>query len=366
MPVVPVPDLRYLTDAEPGIIRRRAGRSFRYVDHSGRTVRDEETLARIRALAIPPAWTEVWICAAADGHLQATGRDARGRKQYRYHADWRGFRDRVKFAHLAEFGIALPRVRRAVTHDLEQRGLGRDKVLATITRLLETTLVRVGNEEYARANDSYGLTTLRNGHVRGSEATMRLVFKGKAGTVHEVGVDDRRVARVVRQCQELPGQHLFEYFDDGGELRSVQSGDVNSYLRIVSGMDITAKDFRTWEATRLAAEILAELPPPETVRESQHAVAEMAKVVSESLRNTPAVCRRSYVHPKIIGEFERGALPMLWGRPAPRGPRGLDVSERRLLALLRTPRRQARPIEAATSEANAIVATSRSGRQRAA
>jgi DNA topoisomerase IB len=276
----------------------------------------------------------VWICASPNGYLQATGRDARGRKQYRYHADWRAFRDQVKFDRLGAFGLALPDVRRTVATDLTPRKLTREQVLATVVRLLETTLVRVGNEEYARANDSYGLTTLRNVHVKGSASRLRLVFKGKSGKAHEVGIDDPRVARVVRACKDLPGQHLFEYRDDDDVLQVVQSNDVNDYLRDATGIDVTAKDFRTWAGTTMAAAMLADLPVPETDREAAHGLAEMAREVSGVLRNTPAVCRASYVHPRVIGLYEDGTLPRRWARASARGPRGLVADERRLLALL--------------------------------
>jgi DNA topoisomerase-1 len=338
---VGVPRLRYVTDTEPGFERRRAGRHFRYVDHQGASVADPATLERIRAIVVPPAWTDVWICRSADGHLQATGRDAKGRKQYRYHAEWRAFRDRVKFERLHEFGVALPRVRQAVALDLALPTLCREKVLATVVWLLEATLVRVGNEEYARANASYGLTTLRNGHVKRSASEIRLIFRGKSGQPHRVTVDDRRIVRVLRQCQELPGQFLFEYCEDDGSQRAVHSEDVNDYLRTVAGIDVTAKDFRTWAATRLAASILASLPVPEDEREARLGVTEMSKVVSETLRNTPAVCRASYVHPRIIDDYERGTLPERWLGPAPRNPRRLDADERRLLALLGSTARRA-------------------------
>jgi DNA topoisomerase-1 len=335
MSVVAVPDLAYVSDAEPGLGRKRAGRHFRYVRPDGTPVRDRAAIERIRALAIPPAWTDVWICPSPSGHLQATGRDARGRKQYRYHADWSEFRDRVKFERLGDFGVALPRIRRTVAADLKRPALDCEKVLATVVRLLETTLVRVGNEEYARSNESYGLTTLRNGHVRQSAAGMRLVFKGKSGTRHEVKVEDRRVARILRRCQELPGQNLFEYQGDDGELHVVQSGDVNDYLRAAAGIDVTAKDFRTWTGTVLAASFLAALPPPESEREARHEVAEMARVVSDELRNTPAVCRKSYVHPLVVDEYEQGTLPERWDAASSTSPRGLDANERRLLGLLK-------------------------------
>jgi DNA topoisomerase I len=338
MNVVHAPNLRFVSDTEPGFGRRRSGRHFRYVDRQGRSLRDSATIDRIRGLVIPPAWNDVWICASPDGYLQATGRDAKGRKQYRYHASWRALREQAKFDRLAEFGQALPHVRRTVTADLTAPGLCREKVLATVVRLLETTLVRVGNEEYARANDSYGLTTLRNGHAKLCADGMRLVFKGKSGQPHEVGITDRRILRIVRACKKLPGQHLFEYRDSDGTLQVVNSEDVNEYLRAASGLEITAKDFRTWVATRLAASILAGLPEPSDEKAARQAVVEMTRQVSKELRNTPAVCRASYIHPAVIDAYERGALQAHWSKPA-RAARGLLADERRLLALLGAKRR---------------------------
>jgi DNA topoisomerase-1 len=347
MSLVPVPDLRYVTDEEPGLRRRRAGRSFRILRADGSPVRDDAVLDRVRALAIPPAWTDVWICASADGHLQATGRDARGRKQYRYHPKWRSFRDRVKFSKLAQFGAALPRVRRQVARDLQQSNLTSERVLATVVWLLERTLVRVGNEEYAQANNSYGLTTLRNRHAKPSPNGIRLVFRGKSGKAHEVDLCDRRIIRVVRECRELPGALLFEYVDDDGLCRPVQSNDVNDYLRTASGVDATAKDFRTWRATSLAAALLADMPVPASERAARSGVAEAATIVSEALRNTPTVCRASYIHPTVIDLYTDGTLPDLWSSAAPRAPRGLDANERRLLVLLRGRRRVTAPTGAA-------------------
>jgi len=352
MSLVPVPDLRYVTDNEPGLHRRRAGRSFRVLAADGTPVREAAVLERVRALAIPPAWTDVWICASADGHLQATGRDARGRKQYRYHPTWRAFRDRVKFSKLAQFGTALPTVRRQVDRDLRHAELTRERVLATVVWLLERTLVRVGNEEYAQANNSYGLTTLRNRHAKPVPGGVRLVFRGKSGRAHEVDLTDRRITRVVRECHELPGALLFEYVDADGGCRPVQSNDVNDYLRAASGMDATAKDFRTWRATCLAASLLADMPAPATERAAQSGMKEVATIVSETLRNTPAVARASYIHPMIVDRYIDGTLMERWPSTAPRAPRGLDADERRLLALLRSSRRAA-PAEPPAVQAKA-------------
>jgi DNA topoisomerase-1 len=339
MSLVPVPDLRYVTDEEPGLRRRRAGKSFRVLRADGSAVRDAAVLERVRSLAIPPAWTDVWICASPDGHLQATGRDARGRKQYRYHPEWRAFRDRVKFSKLSQFGAALPSIRRQVERDLRGSALTRERVLATVVWLLERTMVRVGNEEYAQANNSYGLTTLRNRHAKPTPRGVRLVFRGKSGKTHEVELSDRRITRVVRDCHELPGALLFEYIDADGLCRPVQSNDVNDYIRAAADMDATAKDFRTWHATCYAAALFADLPAPGSEREAQSGVKQVATIVSESLRNTPAVCRTSYMHPIVVDRYVDGTLPELWPSAAPTAPRGLDADERRLLALLRGKRR---------------------------
>jgi DNA topoisomerase-1 len=308
--------LRYVNDGAPGIRRRKAGKGFAYVAPGGSRVTDPETLARIRALAIPPAWTDVWICPDERGHVQATGRDARGRKQYRYHPRWRATRDATKYARAVRFGEALPRIRARVARDLARAGLPREKVLAAVARLLDATALRIGNAEYARENGSFGLTTMRNHHadVRGSRVRMR--FRGKAGKVREVELADPRVARVVRRCQELPGQELFGYVDEAGEVRDVTSTDVNAYLREVAGEDFTAKDFRTWAGTVLAAGELAREP-----RRGKRAVARAIARVAERLGNTPAVCRKCYVHPAVVEAFLRGD--------------SLQADERAVLRLLR-------------------------------
>jgi DNA topoisomerase-1 len=340
------PGLRYVNDAEPGIRRLRRGRGFEYRAPDGTRVTGDTTLQRIRSLAIPPAWHDVWICPDARGHIQATGRDDKERKQYRYHPDWREMRDRHKFEKLVPFGDALPAVRRSVARDLEVPGLPRERVLATIVRLLELTRVRVGNDEYARTNGSYGLTTLRRKHVEASPSQVRFVFPGKSGVLHEVDAEDRRVARVLRQCQEIPGQRLFRYVDDAGEVQPVHSHDVNDYLREAAGMDdacedrgceITAKDFRTWLGTASAAAGLAELEVPTSDTVARRAVNEVLTDVADELGNTLAVCRASYVHPAVIEGFATGALQDAWAA-TPRAPRGLDADERRLLRYLRTGR----------------------------
>jgi len=295
--------LRYVSDTMPGIRRQKRGeRSWRFVKPDGNEVDDAEEIQRIHHLAVPPAWTDVWICPYANGHIQATGRDARGRKQYRYHERWRAVRDEAKFEHMVEFGRALPRIRERVAADLRRPGLPREKVLATVVRLLDTTAMRVGNEEYARDNRSYGLTTLRDRHAEVDGGTVRFEFRGKGGKMHAVAVHDRRLARVVRQCQELPGHELFQYVDGDGERRSVASEDVNDYLREISGGDVTAKDFRTWVGTVLAACFLHELGEGR-----QHVKAAIDRVARE-LGNTPTIARRCYVHPDVIDAHADGSL----------------------------------------------------------
>ena len=323
--------LTWSDDTEPGIRRRRSGRGFSY-SYDGTAVRDAAELARIRALAIPPAWTDVWISPQPDGHILAVGRDARGRKQYRYHSRYREYRERAKFEHLATFGRALPRLRRTVATDLQLPGLPREKVLATVVQLLESTLVRVGNEEYAQANQSFGLTTLRRRHARLEGGTVRLRFRGKSGRDHEVAVSDRRLRPIIRKCQDLPGQLLFKYDDESG-VHPISSQDVNDYLRAVTEMDISAKEFRTWFATLLAACELARQPVPDSERDAKRVVTQTIRGVSKQLGNTPAICRRSYVHPTVVAAFGSGDLAEQWQAPVARRT-GLVIEERRLLALL--------------------------------
>ncbi len=297
-------DLVYTSDAEPGIRRvGRAGR-FRFVYSDGKQVRDERTLERIRRIAVPPAWTDVWISPRDDGHLQATGRDAKGRKQYRYRARWREVRDRSKYNRMVAFGRALPRLREWVEEDLSLPGLPREKVLALVVRLLEATLLRVGNEEYVRSNGAYGLTTLRGRHVAVNGATVRFEFTGKGGKKHSVRLRNRRLAQVVKRCQDLPGQELFQYSDEAGERRRVDSADVNAYLREVAGESFTAKDFRTWGGTVLAARELlkvGEAADGDSLKKRR--VAEVFAAVSRRLGNTPSVCRKCYVHPALIDDY---------------------------------------------------------------
>lgn len=325
--------LVYVTGTEPGIRRRRAGRGFVYLGPDGARVTDPATLARIRSLAIPPAYGEVWIAADEGAHIQATGRDQRGRKQYRYHPGWSELRAGTKFDRLPVFAEALPGLRDRVQADLGRAGLPREKVLATVVTLLETTLIRVGNEDYARRNGSYGLTTLRPEHVELAGGELRFDFQGKSGKLWRLAVKDRRVARIVRGCQELPGQTLFRYRAPQGETASVTSADVNAYLREITGEDITAKHFRTWAGTVMAAEALAGFGSPGTERQARRAVAEAIRRVAARLGNTAAVCRTSYVHPTVIRSFMDDRL--VWQPEAEVGVRGLKPEERATLRLLR-------------------------------
>jgi DNA topoisomerase I len=295
--------LRYVSDEGPGISRRKVGRGFSYRLPKGGPVKDAATLKRIRSLAIPPAWTQVWICPHADGHIQATGRDAKGRKQYRYHPDWREARDAAKYEHMLDFAKALPAIRARVEADMKLPGLQREKVLATVVNLLETTLIRVGNDDYARQNESYGLTTLQDEHVEVKGSELRFRFKGKSGKTWDLGVKDRRVAKIIRACQDLPGQELFQYVDAEGEVRDVTSADVNAYLREISGKSITAKDFRTWAGTVLAAIALQEFERFDTQAAAKRNVKQAIERVASRLGNTPTICRKCYVHPEILNGY---------------------------------------------------------------
>ena len=299
--------LTYVSDEKPGIRRRGAGKGFRY-ETERRAVRDTATLARIKSLAVPPAWTDVWICPRADGHIQATGRDARGRKQYRYHPRFRDVRESTKFHHMLTFAENLPAIRRRVRKHLALRGLPRQKVLATVVQLLESTLIRVGSDEYARTNKSYGLTTLKNRHVEVNGSSLKFNFKGKSGKVWKLNVRDRRIAKVIRACQELPGQELFQYVDDQGETKDVTSSDVNAYLREISREDITAKDFRTWHGTVLAALALQEFETFDSQAGAKRNIRDAIHKVAARLGNTPTICRKCYVHPEIIATYVEGSL----------------------------------------------------------
>jgi DNA topoisomerase-1 len=329
--------LRYVTDAAPGIRRDKAGKGFVYRHPGGRPLKEERTLARIRSLVIPPAWTDVWICPNPQGHLQAVGRDARGRKQYRYHARWRESRDEAKYGRMVAFGRALPRIRARLEDDLSQRGLPREKVLAAVVRLLERTLIRVGNEEYARANRSFGLTTLRSHHVDVAGRKIRFQFRGKSGKEHEVGIEDAELSRIVRRCQELPGQELFRYVDAAGHVRSVKSEDVNRYLRGVAGQPFTAKDFRTWGGTVRAAFALARQGRVGAVTQARKNVRRAIEEVARRLGNTPSICRKCYVHPAVVDSYLDGVLDEALGRRKHRPGRavaGLSPHESAVLRLL--------------------------------
>jgi DNA topoisomerase I len=300
--------LRYVSDSAPGITRHKARNGFDCRLPEGALVRDIETLRRIRSLVIPPAWTEVWICLDPNGHLQATGRDQRGRKQYRYHPRWREVRDEAKYGKLLIFAKALPLIRARVEEDLRRRGLPRERVLAAIVRLMELTFFRVGNTEYAKTNKSFGLTTLRDRHVAIEGGRIHISFRGKSGKQHETDINDRRLARIIKDCRDVPGYELFQYIDDDGERRTVDSDDVNAYLREITGEDITAKDFRTWAATHLAAQALREFEHFDSETKRKKAIVDAVKKVASHLGNTPAICRRSYIHPAVLDGYMDGTL----------------------------------------------------------
>jgi DNA topoisomerase-1 len=300
--------LRYVTDTEPGISRKRVGRGFAYYALDGTLIRDRHERRRLAALAIPPAWTDVWICPDPLGHIQATARDAKGRKQYRYHPSFRARRDESKFGRMLTFSAALPKLREQVEKDLSIPGLPRRKLLATLVRLLDKTLIRVGNDEYTKANRSYGLTTLKRRHVEVEGHTVRFEFRGKSGIQHSLAITDRRLASIVQQLQDLPGQQLFKYVDPDGKRQSIDSDDVNAYLREVTGLSVTAKDFRTWSGTMLAARALRDLGPPANQREAQRNVNKALDHVASHLRNTRAVCRKYYVHPAVVAAYHEGIV----------------------------------------------------------
>ncbi len=337
--------LRHVDDHGTGLRRHATGRrlrqgkhwvaEFEIVDHDGRRVRDPATLERVRKLAIPPAWTDVWICTLPEGHVQATGRDARRRKQYRYHPRWRTQRDGTKYSRMIALGHALPALRRRVAADLRRPGLPRAKVLATVVRLLETTFIRVGNEEYARSNRSYGLTTLKDRHVRFAPGGLRFRFRGKSGVFHEISVHDAKLARIVRRCRELPGQELFQYQEDDGRRATIDSADVNAYIREAVGDDFTAKDFRTWAGTVLAGVALCELAAERGGgRPTRRDVTRAVSRVAERLGNTVSVCRKSYVHPAVITSYVEGTLPAVVETHPPQPGTGLRPEETAVLRLL--------------------------------
>ena len=323
-------DLHYVDDTQPGIRRKKQRGKFCYFDPAGQRITDPDEIRRINALAVPPAYTDVWICADPRGHLQATGRDARGRKQYRYHPRWREVRDLDKYSRLRDFGLALPKLRKRLEALLAAPGFSRDKVMATVITLLDATLIRVGNTQYARDNRSYGLTTLRNRHVEINGSAILFQFRGKSGVEHQITVKDRRLARIIKRCQEIPGQNLFQYLDENGERHSITSSDVNAYLQTLTGADFTAKDYRTWAGSALALAVLRELQwQPES--EAKRHVVEMVKNVARQLGNTPAVCRQCYIHPAVLEGFVLGTLAQL---PRPRMRKGLRAEEVGLAMLL--------------------------------
>ncbi|GFM57883.1 DNA topoisomerase I [Pseudomonas cichorii] len=326
------PELHYVDDSQPGFTRKILRGKFAYFDTEGQRIRDEAEIQRINALVIPPAYTDVWICADPAGHLQATGRDARGRKQYRYHPQWREIRDQDKYSRLIEFGQALPKVRKQIEAQLAQPGIGREKVMATVISLLDATLIRIGNSRYAKENRSYGLTTLRNKHVKVHGTQIVFEFRGKSGIEHRVSVRDRRLANVIKRCMELPGQNLFQYLDDSGERHTVTSSDINAYLQDLTGADFTAKDYRTWAASALALATLRKLHWEPEADAKKH-IVEMVKAVSRQLGNTPAICRKCYIHPAVLEGFMLGNLAKL---PRSRQRKGLHLEEVALAHYLRS------------------------------
>jgi DNA topoisomerase-1 len=330
--------LRYVNPNGPGIRRKKRGKSFSYTGVDGAPLKDAEALARIKALVIPPAWTDVWISPLANGHLQAVGRDAKGRKQYRYHNKWREVRDEAKYGHTIAFARALPKIRRRVRKDLSLPGLPREKLLATVVRLLETTLIRVGNDEYAKENNSFGLTTMRDRHVKIKGQRVEFRFVGKAGKEHTIDIQDGRLARIVKRSRDLPGYDLFQYIDDDGERKTINSSDVNDYLREISGEEFTAKDFRTWAGTMLAAMALREFESFDSEAQAKRNVVAAIEHVAERLGNTKAICRKCYVHPEVLNAYMDGELldnleakarAELTGNL-----RGLDPAEAAVLAFL--------------------------------
>jgi DNA topoisomerase I len=362
--------LRYVNEGDPGITREPAARDFRYRDAHGRRITDARTLGRIKRLAIPPAWTEVWICPNENGHIQATGRDARRRKQYRYHPDWRATRDQSKYERMIAFAQALPRIRRRITRDLRRRGLGREKVLATMVRLLETTLVRVGNEEYARTNGAFGLSTMRDRHAKVKRDTVEFSFRGKSGKYHRIALHDPGIARIVQQVQDLPGQELFQYVDAEGRTQDIKSDDVNAYLRDIAGEEFSAKDFRTWAGTVLAAIALQQFEAFETKTQAKKNLVAAVERVAQRLGNTPAVCRKCYIHPAILDSYLTGATirvmlkkteaALAYGLPA------LSGAEGAVLAFLQQRLRQAakKPSLGAALQASIAEARARGQRRR--
>ena len=329
--------LHYSTDARPGIRRVKRGKTFSYLRPDGRPVKDAETLERIRRLVIPPAWRDVWVSPDPRGHLQVTGLDARGRKQYRYHPRWREVRDETKYGRMIDFGRALPAIRRRTEADLRRTGLPREKVLAAVVRLLEKTFIRVGNEEYARDNRSFGLTTMRDGHVKINGSKVKFIFRGKSGVEHDLELDDRRLARIVKQCRDLPGQELFQYRDDRGHVVDLGSADVNAYLKAITGRDFTSKDFRTWAGTVLAATLLREYEAVDSQARAKKNIVRAVEEVAKKLGNTKAVCRKCYIHPAIFDAYLDGTIAKTVAQRAARTTKAIGrvtAAEAAVLGLL--------------------------------
>ncbi len=331
-----VPGLNFVSDHEPGITRATSDDGFVYRLPDGKVIDDVSTLGRIKSLVIPPAWTNIWISPDPNGHIQATGRDARGRKQYRYHVRWRESRDEAKYSSLLPFGEALPYLRSRIDADLALRGLPREKVLAVVATLLDRTLIRIGNEEYARTNKTYGLTTLMNRHVKIEGSKLRFKFRGKSGKVHDIGLRNARLAKLLRRCQELPGQHLFQYVDADGATHAISSSDVNAYLSERAGASFTAKHFRTWGGTVIAAGLLRELEVPDSERQTNLIIVDTVKHVAERLGNTPAVCRKCYVHPDVLEAYREGRLGELARKVRRDESHPLSSDERLVLRLLQS------------------------------
>lgn len=324
-------ELRYVNADEPGIRRKRAGKGFTYLAPDGSRITDPDVLNRIRSLGVPPAYREVWICLTPDGHIQATGRDEKGRKQYRYHPRWNELRDQTKFDRMIAFGEALPTIRERVQQDLALPGMPREKILATVVELLGTTFIRIGNEEYARHNESFGLTTMQDEHVAVEGSKVHFEFRGKSGKEHVIDLKDRRLAKIIKKSQDLPGEHLFQYKDADGTVRAITSSDVNAYLREITGQDFTAKDFRTWGGTTLALLALTGIDPAENKGALRKNLSTMVKEVSSQLGNTTTVCRKYYIHPRVLEAYGEGKLAPFAGEVPP----GLRPAEAALLTLLR-------------------------------
>jgi DNA topoisomerase I len=326
--------LRYVTDASPGIVRRPHKGGFHYLSPDGDLVKDASTLARIKRLAVPPAWRDVWICLRSDGHIQAIGRDAKGRKQYRYHPEWRHIRDEAKFERMIHFANALPNIRRHVDEDLASRKLVREKVLATVVYLLEATLIRIGNQEYAQHNHSFGLTTLRNRHVRVDDGEIEFRFQGKSGIRHIIKLDDPRLVRIISRVRELPGQELFQYLDDAGEVHNIGSDDVNDYLRELSGTEFSAKDFRTWIGSVHVALMLQKMGPADSASAAKKNVSFAIETVARQMGNTPSVCRKCYVHPAILDSYLEGSMLSMFENESPKNSFELTPIEKAVLRML--------------------------------